>query len=408
MRAQPVRDADGRIMNWIGSTTDIDDQKQSEERLRQAKEMAESANRAKDQFLAALSHELRTPLTPVLLSAAALENDSTLSEAARSEMSLIRRNVELEARLIDDLLDLTRIARGKLKLDLRLTDPLRVIRAALEVCEDDLNTKGLTIRLEPPSDQQQVCVKADPARLQQVFWNLIKNSVKFTPTGGRISISCDVSQSAFCVQVTDTGVGIEPENLPRIFDAFEQGSEKIGRQFGGLGLGLAISKAVIDMHGGRLIATSAGKNRGATFIVTLPLAQDQPVVEKSRLPRATPAGKPLRILLVEDHDATSRVLSLLLKQMNHQVTAAPTVADALRHVEAAPFDLLISDLGLPDGTGLDLMRQIRQKHAITGICLSGYGMDQDIIQSREAGFIEHLIKPVDLPRLKSAIESVTQ
>ena len=264
---------------------------------------------------------------------------------------------------------------------------------------------GLQLTMQSPPDT--MCVRADPARLQQIFWNLIKNAVKFTSAGGRIQVRCEMSGEKFRAHVSDTGIGIEPEVLPRIFDAFEQGGDKVSRQFGGLGLGLAICKVLIDMHGGKLTAASAGKNCGATFSVELPLISARAMLQ--RTPPADPrrAGKPLRILLVEDHDPTSRVLSLLLRQMNHQVTAAPTVADALRQAEKSQFDLLISDLGLPDGTGLDLMRQLREKYRITGIALSGYGMDQDIADSREAGFVEHLIKPVDLPRLKSVIESVT-
>jgi CheY-like chemotaxis protein len=231
--------------------------------------------------------------------------------------------------------------------------------------------------------------------------------VKFTPAGGRILIRCRTSADQFSAQVCDTGVGIEPQVLPRIFNAFEQGDEKVSRQFGGLGLGLAISKVLMDMHSGKLTAQSEGKDRGATFTVELPLVAARAAPLPGAQPAQSRAVKSLRILLVEDHDATCRVLSILLRQMNHQVTAAPTVADALRHADSNQFDLLISDLGLPDGTGLDLMRQLRAKYDITGICLSGYGMDQDIANSREAGFVEHLIKPVDLPRLKSAIENVT-
>jgi PAS domain S-box-containing protein len=415
-----------KAARFIGTALDITDMKEAELRVARAKEQAEAANRAKDRFLAALSHELRTPLTPVLLTAAAREHDPEISEDLRADMALIRRNVELEARLIDDLLDLTRISRGKLKLNVRPIDPMRAIHAAIGVCEDEIQGKGLRLTIQGPS--QQALVRGDTARLQQIFWNLIKNAVKFTSAEGRIEIRCDVQpdQNRFVARVSDNGIGIEPDVLPRIFDAFEQGDDKTAKEFGGLGLGLAICRVLVDMHGGHLTADSQGKNRGATFTVELPLApqpdassfvptiaariaalQDHshPVVTGSPSGADSAQQKSLRILLVEDHDATSRVVAMLLRQLSHQVTAAPTVADALRHVEESKFDLLISDLGLPDGTGLELMRQIRSKYGLTGICLSGYGMDRDLLESREAGFVEHLIKPVDLPRLRSAIES---
>ncbi len=397
-----------RAVRFIGTTFDITHRKQAELGIRRAKEEAEAANRAKDQFLAALSHELRTPLTPVLLIAAAMENDPALPKEVREQGALIRRNVDLEARLIDDLLDLTRVSRGKLQLHLRPIDPVATLDAAVEVCHDELTSKGL--KLSTHCHARDRHVQADPARLQQVFWNLIKNAVKFTPSGGDVRIECDSTEDRWWMTITDTGIGIEPDVLPKIFDAFEQGADGINRQFGGLGLGLAISKAVVEMHGGKLGVSSEGNDRGATFRVELTATHDPPPAPSSDVsptPSRQADARPLRILLVEDHHATSHVISLLLRQLQHKVTAAPTLAEARKHADEDQFDLLISDLGLPDGSGLDLMREMRAKFNLTGICLSGYGMDQDITLSREAGFARHLTKPVDFRHLKATIESVT-
>jgi PAS domain S-box-containing protein len=397
-----------RAFRFIGTALDITDRKQAELGIRRAKEEAEAANHAKDQFLAALSHELRTPLTPVLLTAASLENDPSLPDDVRAQGGLIRRNVDLEARLIDDLLDLTRVSRGKLQLHLRSVDPVLTLNAAVEVCQDELTSKGLKLATHCHNHDHHV--QADPARLQQVFWNLIKNAVKFTPAGGDVRIDCGSDQNRWWMTIADTGIGIEPDVLPKIFDAFEQGADGINRQFGGLGLGLAISKAVVEMHGGKLGVSSEGKGHGATFKVELPATHapiPAPASDLPPLPSRHADARPLRILLVEDHDATSHVISLLLRQLHHEVTAAPTIAQARKHADDNQFDLLISDLGLPDGSGLDLMRELRAKFNLTGICLSGYGMDQDITLSREAGFARHLIKPVDFRHLKATIESVT-
>ena len=377
-------------------------------REQRAKEEAEAANRAKDDFLAALSHELRTPLTPVLLTATALENDPSISEDLRQQLSLMRRNVELEARLIDDLLDLTRIARGKLQLHLRVLDPHVCLDAALEVCRDELLSKGL--RLTSHRSGELRAIHGDPARLQQVFWNIIKNAVKFTPSGGEIRVDARGEGDRWRLKVIDTGIGIAPELLPKIFDAFEQGTESINRQFGGLGMGLAISRVLVEMHGGVLAAASDGEGKGATFTIDLPSVDapiDEPLAPQNPASDETRASRPLRILLVEDHDATSHVLVLLLRRLHHEVTAAPTIADARKEADRKSFDLLISDLGLPDGSGLDLMRELRAKFNVTGICLSGYGMDRDVVLSREAGFARHLTKPVDFRSLKATIESVT-
>ena len=369
---------------------------------------AEAASSAKDQFLAALSHELRTPLNPVLMTAAAMAEDPSLSPEARADAALIKRNIELEAKLIDDLLDLTRIARGKLELHREVVDLHTLIdHAVLAGCEGETPRKQLTLTTH--LDAQRRFVWGDAARLAQVFWNLIKNAVKFTPEGGSVSVrTADGENGSIVATVADNGIGIEPHARARIFDAFEQESRGITRQFGGLGLGLAITKALVELHGGAIEVQSEGRDRGATFTLRLP-AMAEP--QAAAAPQASPAGNgratPLRILLVEDHDTTATVMARLLRGLGHTVAIAPTVEEARRLSDAEQFEVVISDLGLPDGSGLDVIRHLAPRR-IPFIAVSGYGMEEDVRQSREAGFKEHLVKPIDLSRLQTAIQRAVE
>src|ERR1700730_13711186 len=260
-RAMPFRDADGRVVLWFGTNTDITD-------LVQAEETARTANHAKDQFIARLSHELRTPLTPVLAVVSYLvKQTSSLPPELRNEIEMIQRNVELEAQLIDDLLDITRISSGKLELALEVTDAHVTIRDAFDICAQDIRNKKINAELQLQASQHRIL--ADPVRLHQVFWNIINNAVKFTPAGGQIVLrSQNNAGGDFILEVEDTGVGFEPEVSETIFDAFEQGDRSITREFGGLGLGLTITKSLVDAHHGKLDASSKGKNAGATFKLT--------------------------------------------------------------------------------------------------------------------------------------------
>ncbi|HEY8665633.1 MAG TPA: ATP-binding protein [Tepidisphaeraceae bacterium] len=376
---------------------------------KRALETAEDANRAKDQFLAVLSHELRTPLTPALVLAASLEQDHSLARSLRADIGVIRRNIELEARLIDDLLDLTRIARGKLQLHPQALDVHVLIRNVMEICRSEIIAKELTVRVELNSVHPNI--SADSARLHQVLWNLVKNAIKFTPEGGEIAIRSGDADDRVRVEVTDTGIGIEPRILPQIFDAFEQGDTSITRQFGGLGLGLAISKALIVAHKGTLVATSAGRDKGATFSLELPTTMESPAVGAggAALPAKSPPrplAVPLRLLLVEDHADTARIMSRLLRSFEYEVQTADSVQSALRCAQKSKFDLVISDLGLPDGSGLELMHQLREMYQMKGIALSGYGMEEDVRKSIEAGFIAHLTKPINVQFLQATIRDL--
>jgi HAMP domain-containing protein/signal transduction histidine kinase/CheY-like chemotaxis protein len=358
------------------------------------------SNLAKDQFLAMLSHELRTPLTPVLTSALALENEPALSENIRESLQMIHRNVELEARLIDDLLDLTRISKGKVQLNFEVVDAHMLLQNALEICQADIDQKHLALRLDLAA--HKVHLRGDPARLQQIFWNLIKNAVKFTAKDGQICITTgNDSSDQLRVEVADTGLGIEPESLPKIFDAFEQGGRP---QLGGLGLGLAISKALVEAHKGTISAESGGRNKGAKFILIFPTcakvdAQTPPAVFPGTRQRQT-----TRILLVEDHEDTNRSLTNLLRRRGYHVRSAGNLQSARDFSAQEEFDVLISDLGLPDGSGIDLMRTLNSSRPLLGIALTGFGMEDDIRKSHEAGFKHHLVKPIDLNKLDSIIQ----
>jgi signal transduction histidine kinase len=422
-----------------------------------------SASAAKDQFLAQLSHELRNPLSPVITMVAELEALAEAQPAARVPLEIIRRNVELEARLIDDLLDVTRISSGKLQLNRQPVDVHRTLRLALEICQGEIDEKHLCVELDLSARKHFTF--GDPARLQQVFWNLLKNAVKFSGSGRGITVRSrnlaaepadtlknganggtaangsghtpakggapadnlsmvgDGHGDILRIEIVDEGIGIEPQHLSRIFNAFDQGENSITQRFGGLGLGLAISKAMVQAHGGRLSVASAGRGKGATFTTDLAVC---PAPAAARIVAERPAGAPeqdarpaaavaatqpappalgtgCRVLLVDDHHDTCLGMRRLLDRRGYRVSIAHSVAEALAHARETAFDLLISDLGLPDGTGFDLMEELRRQGGPPGIALSGYGMEGDVARSREAGFSEHLIKPVAIDRLEAAM-----
>ncbi len=408
-RGKFLYDMAARPYRMIGVCLDITERKRAEAELREAAERAEAASQAKDQFLAVLSHELRTPLTPVLMTTATLEADPEVPERFRAALHVIRRNVELEARLIDDLLDLTRISRGKIELQVGPVDVHEKLRHVLQIVEAEARAKRLSLAVRLDADRHHS--SGDAARLQQILWNLLTNAVKFTPEGGRVTVATAVGpDDRLRVEVSDTGIGIEPDMLPRIFNAFEQGGSGITRQFGGLGLGLSISNVLAELHGGSLAASSGGKGQGSLFVLELPLLVGGPGAAVGAAPAgAARDGAPgRRILLVEDHEDTAAVLADFLRLRGFVVRTAESVGEAMRAVAAEPFDLVISDLGLPDGSGHDLMRHLRASASVRGIALSGYGMEEDIRKSREAGFLEHLTKPVDPRRLESVITQVLE
>jgi len=367
---------------------------------------AQSASAAKDHFLAILSHELRTPLNPVFGILSALEGRNDLPPDVSEDLHVMRRNLELEARLIDDLLDLTRIVKGNIPLQQKPTDLHQLIHSVCRTCLAEIQRKGLKIEFQLEAKDHHVL--GDATRLQQVLWNLLNNAIKFTPESGRIIFKTSKSEHGrLKIQVTDTGRGIDPEAMAKIFHPFEQGESNISAQFGGLGLGLAISKAIVDAHGGEIQASSRGLGQGATFEVTLPLTDtpEHQTAVVSKTP-AESASLGLRILLVDDHEDTREIMSRLLSLRGHRVEKADCCAAALALAASQEFDLLVSDLGLPDGSGHDLMAEIKAKYQLKGIALSGYGMEADIKRSEEAGFAVHLTKPVDLSALEAAMQKI--
>ncbi|MDP9253699.1 MAG: ATP-binding protein [Verrucomicrobiota bacterium] len=373
------------------------------------------ANAAKDQFLALLSHELRNPLSPVIAMVGELEASSPDSPEMRNAIEVIRRNVELEARLIDDLLDVTRIAKGKLQLTFEVASVHEILQRAYEICREDIAAKQQHVEFRLRA--QSTYAEADPARLQQVFWNLIKNAVKFTPMEGRIVLeTSNPTPDEIEIKVSDTGIGIEAEKISKIFNAFEQGQSSITRRFGGLGLGLAISKAMVDAHRGRISVTSAGKEQGATFTVKLATVPTPARTDEDRTPEGpSPAlkiidgeARPRHVLVVDDHRDTCMGMKMMLERRGYQITLAHSADQAVAKAAAENFDLVISDIGLPDRSGYELMQELRATKGLRGIALSGFGMENDVTKARAAGFSEHLTKPINFERLEGAIRNLLE
>ncbi len=419
---EPERTATGEVSGLVAVISDITARKQAELEVARARDEEMAASRAKDDFLAALSHELRTPLNPVLLLASEAVHNTTLPEEVRADFDVILKNTTLEARLIDDLLDLTRITHGKLQLEQRVVNLHALLKDALSMVESDIKDKHIALTLaladEAPS------IMGDTVRLQQIFWNVLKNAVKFSGERGQIRVASEVDENVARVKISDSGIGMTPAELEVAFSPFVQG-EHVHRadmaKFGGLGLGLAITRKLVEMHEGAIHAESAGRGQGALFTIEFPLADTA-----DREPFAVPVetemasiqtmaqasdyrsnGAPLRVLVVDDHAPTLAILKHLLVRRHFNVVAAATVAEARSLADLHQLDLFISDIGLPDGSGCTLMAEFRQKRPdLRGIALSGYGMETDLAHSRAAGFAAHLTKPVSVSALDRAISKV--
>ncbi|MDB5177476.1 MAG: multi-sensor hybrid histidine kinase, partial [Candidatus Saccharibacteria bacterium] len=376
----------------------------------------EAANQAKDDFLASLSHELRTPLTPVMAVAGLLENDVRLPDDVISDIRMIQRNIAVQSRLIDDLLDLTRIARGRIDLNLQRVCLVQLVKESAEVIFSTLTTAGLTLDLAVEVDRP-LWIRADSARLQQVFWNILNNSIKFSPGQSVISVRLAPLADApgqVEITITDQGPGIAEEDAERIFQPFEQAAAAGRMKKGGLGLGLSIARAITELHDATVKAWPPGDHGGGRFTGILPLDL-QPMEngshdQKSAPPvpsAATASERPLRILLAEDHEDTGRSLCRLLIRRGYHATHAKSCGDAVQRWTDDSFDFLISDFGLPDGTGIDLITALKKiTPGVRAICMSGYGMESDIARTTEAGFRRHLIKPVGVEALEDAIRSI--
>jgi CheY-like chemotaxis protein/anti-sigma regulatory factor (Ser/Thr protein kinase) len=329
-----------------------------------------------------------------------------LPEPAQASVKMIRRNIELEARLIDDLLDLTRVANGKLRLSLETVDVHEVIDSVLDLFRAELQVKQLDVHIEKRAENHHVL--ADRARLQQMLWNLVRNAAKFTPDGGHIYVRTRDVRMQVEIAIEDTGIGIAPEQIGKLFNAFEQGSQRMTQQFGGLGLGLAITKALTDAHGGTVSAASPGPHCGATFTIALPTVSAPAAEPAAAIMSQAGADERLSILLVEDHADTAEVMSQLIRGLGHTVSVAGSVAEALAFANAGTFDLVVSDIGLPDGTGLDFIRVFRERSKVPAVALTGFGTDEDVRRCLAAGFTAHLTKPVNFAQLETLIQRAAQ
>jgi two-component system CheB/CheR fusion protein len=413
-RARRRCGADGEPTHLCGVTLDLTEQ------VLAAKAAAERANRAKDEFLAVLSHELRTPLAPARTLIQMLEHDATLAPEHRAVAAEISMHIGSEVRLIDDLLDFERLVHGKVDLHLTPVDVHEQARQALGISAALISRKRLV--LQESLTATHPVIRGDVIRLRQVMWNLIQNAVKFTPHDGQIWVrSSNPQPDVLVVEVEDNGLGIHPEMLEKIFDEFERGGRGPDAQ-GGLGLGLAISRRIVEAHGGSLTAASPGRGGGAVFKLRLPALADEVAAaaeppEAEVPPAAEPSGadRLLEILIVEDHRPTAKALARLLRSHGHTVEAVNSLAAAERAVAARRFDLLLCDIQLPEGSGLDLLPRVRhhlRRWAAGGaeapaIVLSGFAREQDIARTLAAGFVAHLAKPVDQALLFAAIRRAT-
>ena len=404
----PIRDDEGRVVGISRMIRDVTERRRHSRELEEARRLAEDANAAKDRFLATLSHELRTPLTPVMASVQRLERRADLASGMAESLAMIRRNVELEARLIDDLLDLTRIVRGKVEIERAPLDLHAVLATVSQNARSEFFARG--VRLQSELEAREHFCQGDGARLQQVFWNLLKNSAKFTPSGGAVSLkTANPEPGRIRIEVSDTGQGIRKDLLPKIFEAFEQADVTAVRRAGGLGLGLAIARSLVQLHGGVITAASEGEGRGATFAVELATTKERPI---PALPPALDADRNaarrrMSLLLVEDDVDTAAALAALLAESGFDVRTADGLIAAKKAFAERPAEVLITDVGLPDGSGLDLLEALRPMRAdLHAIVLSGYGMEEDLRRSRSLGFDEHFVKPINPSRLIAALDAL--
>jgi len=388
-----LRDEDGEVSGFCKLLRDVTTTYESAAALLQAKEEAERANRTKDRFLAVLSHELRTPLLPIAAAAQTLQKNVEVPPRFAELLPMIRRNVLLEARLIDDLLDLTAISAGKLSLRLAPVDMRKIVDVVVEMVQETVDEKQISLTVDWQASRGTV--EGDPARLQQILWNIVRNAVKFVPFGGHIRLQVDDDAGWLRLRCIDDGIGFDPAVQASIFSAFEQASDEVRRQYGGLGLGLAIAQGLVLEHGGELQASSDGPGRGATFTLRLATiaAPESPEAGVAQKAAGNPAPRRVRMLLVEDNEDAAIAMQMSLEYMGYEVVHAPTLREAVALGTQQAFDVVVTDLGLPDGSGLDLGPVLSPRAPL--IALSGFGSAEDVARSISAGFVAHLVKPTD-------------
>jgi signal transduction histidine kinase len=407
LKGDIVRDGTGKPLEAGGMIQDITERKNGESQLQRAHDELAAAGKAKDHFLAILSHELRTPLTPILALISLWQKKRDLPDDLRSHLDTMQRSVHTEVHLIDDLLDLTSIVNNQLELHPEALDIHALLQKSIEAFQKQIDAKGLKVTFALKAKEHHVL--GDPVRLQQVFRNVIANATKFTSTGGKVLVETENDgANRIKVKIIDDGVGIEKEVLPRLFHRFEQGETTLTRRFGGLGVGLSISKSLMELHRGKIEVSSKGRNAGTTVCIELDTAEapDPPTSTDGSFGSFNVHGS--NVLLVEDHKDTQLSMVRLLNCLECNVTTAGTVAEAVALANGQEFDLLISDLDLPDGNGTEVMKAFNIRQHKKGIAISGFGQDEVVKQCREAGFSAHLTKPIDMGRLAGAIEMASE
>jgi signal transduction histidine kinase/ActR/RegA family two-component response regulator len=376
------------------------------EREREARSQIEAADRAKDEFLATLSHELRTPLNTVLGWLTMLRSGSMRDEQRTHALEVIERNAHLQAQLIEDLLDVSRIVMGKVRLTLEPLVVAPIVSTVIDAIRPTAEAKGVTLYAAVPPDSARIC--GESARLQQIVWNLLSNAVKFTPAGGRVAVELSQDSRQIQLRVTDTGVGIAPEFLPHVFERFRQADSSMTRTHGGVGLGLSIVRELVELHGGSIEARSDGANRGAAFTVRFPLLPASTAASASAgNAHVSPILSGVRVLVVDDDAETRLLLSEALTVIGAQVTTAKSAQEAFEELTTHGADVLVSDVGMPDEDGLSLMRRIRSlpegPSRIPAIALTAYARPSDRAQAMEAGYEMYFAKPVELTALQAGL-----
>jgi CheY-like chemotaxis protein len=389
---------------------DITERRLLEASEKQARVEAEHANSAKDLFLATLSHELRTPLSTILMSAQLLKNTPTEDPKIRRASAAIERAVGNQARLIDDLLDISRIVSGKLMLDLQAVDLMSVSHSAVDVAQASAEAKGIALELAIHGPLRTL--HGDPARLQQVIANLLNNAIKFTPRGGKITVSLAAIDEAAQLTVADTGIGLRAEIIPHLFDRFVQAESSMTRAHGGLGLGLAIVRHIVSVHGGEVRAESPGEGKGATFTVTLPLAaQDGAATTPAARRTVTRSISGVRVLLVEDDDDTRDACATMLEAQGAEVRAAHSVAEGLALLEKFVPQVILCDIAMPGEDGYAFIRKLRSgnhgRREIPAAALTALAGEEDRRRALDSGFQMHLTKPIGADRLATAVATLT-